>query len=184
MVRPSECGGFLLFVREPVNYIGFFFPHLWKLPSPRVRTAQLPSVTPEAAPESHQDPYGGENTFLGGRNDYHQSTQQWTDTLAQEAEASTSLVTTKPVYIENESRSEVSECFFTPPKIMLYNNGLGNSRPVPRQVLGADITALRMTEKKGPAGLRSVRYWESRRRLKSLPSSRVRQPFRGFDISF
>lgn len=119
-------------------------------------------MTPAVTPENHQDQYGGENTFPGGRNDYHQSAQQWTDTLAQEAEASTSLVTTKPTYIENETRSEVSECFFTPPKIVLYNNGLGNSRPVPRQVLGADITALRMTEKKGPAGLRSVMYWESR----------------------
>ena len=108
---PVSVVAFLLFVREPVNYIGFFFPHLWKLPSPRVRTAQLPSVTPEAAPESHQDPYGGENTFLGGRNDYHQSTQQWTDTFAQEAETSTSLVITKPELIENETRSEVSDCF-------------------------------------------------------------------------
>ena len=139
-----------------------FFPHLWKLPSPRIRTVQLPSVTPETAPESHQDSYGGENTFLGGGNDHHQSAQQWTDILAQEAEMSTSLVTTKPNFIENETRSEVSECFFTPPRVMLYNNGLGNSQPVPRQVLGADITALRMTGKKGPAGLRSVMYWESR----------------------
>ena len=82
--------------------------HLWKPPSaPRVHGVQFLPMTPEAIPGSHEDFQGGENTLPGGGNNYHRSTQQWADAVAQ-ATTSTGLAPTKPDNIENNNQSEVS----------------------------------------------------------------------------
>lgn len=46
--------------------------------------------------------------FPGGGINCHQSTQEWTDTLVQQAEGSMSLALAKPKAIENDNQSEVS----------------------------------------------------------------------------
>jgi len=64
--------------------------------------------------------YGEDDDFLGGEIDDHQSTEQWTDNFAQEGEMSTSLATTKPTNIENNSQSEVSHVFYPARNRALY----------------------------------------------------------------
>jgi hypothetical protein len=71
----------------------------------------------------------GNDDIPGGGFDNHQSTLEWTGDLAQKGEASTSLAPTKPNNIENENQLEVSSVF-TPPEIVLYNDGLGSSLAV------------------------------------------------------
>ena len=88
-------------------------------------------MSPEVIPGSHED-FGGDDTkFPGGGNHHHSSNQQWTDALVREVESSTSLATTKPKHIQNDARSGVS-IFSTPPEIVLYTNGFGNSQAVRR----------------------------------------------------
>jgi hypothetical protein len=84
-------------------------------------------VTPGPSTWSHGGHGGGGDD---GRDDnlpdggiiYHQSTQQWIDVLDQ-SETSTGLAPAKPKDIEDNTRSEVNACF-TPPKIVLYTDGL------------------------------------------------------------
>ena len=64
---------------------------------------------PDGVAGGHESQQQFGNAFPDGGNDYHQSTLQWADISCQEAEMSmTSLVTTKPKQIENETRQEVS----------------------------------------------------------------------------
>ena len=70
-------------------------------------------------------PFTEENDHLGGST-YHQSTQ-WKDTSNQEAEVIVGLAAAKPNIIKDNVQYRVSD-FFTPPKIVLYNNGLDNSQ--------------------------------------------------------
>ena len=89
-----------------------FFSRQSKVPSaPRIPTIPLPPVD--------------EDTYPGG-SDHHQSTK-WEDISNQGAEVLTSLAAAKPNIIENGMQSEVSE-FFTPLKIMLYNDVLDSSQ--------------------------------------------------------
>lgn len=67
-----------------------------------------------------------DGTIYPGGSNHHQFAQ-WRDTSNQEVEVLTSLAAAKPNIIENEMQSEVSE-FFTPLKIMLYNDGLNSSQ--------------------------------------------------------
>jgi hypothetical protein len=77
--------------------------------APRIRTIPLPLVPPDGITGDHGNPYDVEfDTFPGGGNNHHQSTQQWTDPLAQVGEASTSLATAKPKITENNAQSEVN----------------------------------------------------------------------------
>ena len=87
-----------------------FFLHLWKVPmAPRIRTVPLPLPTPDGVTGNHGYQYNVQfDTFLGGGNNHHQSTQYWPDPMAQVGEASTSLATAKPKITENNARSEVS----------------------------------------------------------------------------
>jgi hypothetical protein len=103
---PSKCVDFLpLGVADSVVFF-----HPWKvLMAPRIRTIPLPLVPPDGITGSHGNPYDVEfDAFLGGGNNHHQSTQEWTDSLAQAGEASTSLATAKPKITENNAQSEVS----------------------------------------------------------------------------
>ena len=86
--------------------------NLWKPPpTPSVWTIPLPPTTPGVT--SGSDYLGGyETTFLGGGNDHRQSTQEWTDALAQEAEASTSLAAAKPKDIQNNAQPGVGGFFY------------------------------------------------------------------------
>ena len=70
-------------------------------------------------------PFTDENDHLGAST-YHQSTQL-KDTSNQEAEVIVGLAAAKPEIVKNEEQLRVS-VFFTPPKIVLYNNGLDNSQ--------------------------------------------------------
>ena len=92
--------------------------HLWKdPPTPRLPPIPLPPVTPGYDTQGHRDVYdgGGDNrgddNFPGGGLNYYQSTEQWTNASTEQAEASTSLATTKPITVENNVQSEVSKCF-------------------------------------------------------------------------
>ena len=68
----------------------------------------------------------GDNPPGGGTNN-HQSAEQWTAASVQEDEVPTSLAPAEPHNIENNNRSEVSRVF-TPPEIVLYNDGLDSSQ--------------------------------------------------------
>lgn len=73
------------------------------------------------------------------------------DISAQRDGRSTSLAPAKPIFTENDDQSEVSD-IFTPPEIMLYNNGLGSSRAILlHQVRGAVITALGTARRRNPS---------------------------------
>jgi len=84
----------------------FSYPH--KVPkAPRLGIIPLPLVTPDDTTGGHGKPYDI-TAFPGGGNNNHQSTQEWPDVSAQEAEASTSLAPAKPIITENNVQSEVS----------------------------------------------------------------------------
>ena len=96
--------------------------------APRMRIVPLPFVVPGDITAG----CGGETTFEG-ENDGDQ----------------TSFATAKPKIIEDETQSEVSWFFFTPPRIMLYHNGLDNSQQLrlpPAQ--GVSMTVQRAPEKR------------------------------------
>ena len=153
--------------------------HLCKiqlLTAPRVGTIPLPLITiADNITGGHEIHYGGVDTFPSGGND-NQSTQGWTDCFAQEAESSTGLAVAKPNNTDGNNQSEVSTRF-TPPEVLLCNNGLDNSQalqlpPVP----GEAMTAEGMLRKRLSVSHRSARCWGFlRRRMNFLPSSKVRQ---------
>jgi len=144
----------------------FSYPH--KVPkTPRLRTIPLPFVTSDDITGGHGNPYDT-TAFPGGGNNNHQSTQEWPDVSAQEAEASTSLASAKPTNTENNVQSEVSS-IFTPLEIVLCNNGLGKSR-APRlpQAREAVSTAGRTLRRKPDSSPKSAKCWESLRRQMNL----------------
>jgi hypothetical protein len=98
-------------------------------PAPGPRSIPLPPVNQGYFSSDGDDVRDEYVNFSGGGTYNGQSLLGETDTLAQEAEASTSLAPAKPRMIENNNRSEVSSVF-TPPGIVLYNSGLGSSRAV------------------------------------------------------
>jgi hypothetical protein len=119
---PGECDVFLVF--ECRRLPDLF--HLWKIPpTPRLRAIPLPPVAPGYDTLSHGGHYGGgddreDDNFPGGGISNHQSAQQRTDTLVQEAESSTSLAAAKPDNIENNVQSEVSIFFYLARNRALY----------------------------------------------------------------
>jgi len=67
-------------------------------------------------PYASPDDIPGTNANLN----YHQSTTQWTDDLAQEAEESQSLADVKPENIKNDVQPEVSNFFYPARNRALY----------------------------------------------------------------
>jgi len=113
------------------------------------------------------------HNFPGGGNSNHQSTQEWTDAFAQEAEASTSLAPTKPKFTENDNQSEVRSVF-TPLEIVLYNDGLDSSQVLRLPpALGAGPIA------PGPPGMRrrSSSSRQSARNCRSIGQETNQRPF-------
>ena len=102
----------------------------------------LPPVSPDYETWGHGRYDDGGHDHSDGGPHNHQSTEQSTN------EPSTSLATAKPKHIEDEIQPEVSD-FFTPLKIVFYNNGLDNSQvtrlPPDR---GAATTVLRTPGKR------------------------------------
>ena len=92
---------------------------MWKLPStPPTLTVQPTTGVISGGPL--EDSHGDGNTFPGGGNDYHRSTQEQMDTLVHEAESSASLATAKPIYTENNTQSEVSDLLYPTENRALY----------------------------------------------------------------
>jgi len=73
-------------------------------------------------PRASPDEISGVNldTFPGGGINCHQSTTQWTDDSAQEAEESQSLADAKPEMIKNNVQPEVSIFFYPARNRALY----------------------------------------------------------------
>ena len=128
------------------DLLTLFFFYLREPPPPsRIQSVPLPPVTPTYETWGYGDEsvnYSAEyKSFPDGGSPDHQSTQQWTNGLAQEAESSTGLAITKSEDRENETQSEVS-LFFTLLKIMLSINGLNHSQALRLSpVRGATMTA-------------------------------------------
>jgi len=83
--------------------------------------------------------YGGDDNFLGGEVDDHQSTEQWTDNFAQQGEMSTSLAVAKPKHIENNSQSEVNHVFLPRQKSCFILMGLAIVKQSGRHELGGSL---------------------------------------------
>jgi len=111
MGRSSERSA--LVALESESFSNFF--HLDQIP-PVPENSVVP-LFPTPGGVSGIDEY----TFPGGGNDYHQSTDQWTDISGQEPEMSEqSLVTTKPRNTENETQQGVSDFFYPAEDHALY----------------------------------------------------------------
>ena len=153
------------------------------LSTPRFRTVPLPLVDPRCDDGGYFGGGGGDNdrgddNFPGGGINDHQSAEQWTGVSVQQAETPRSLATAKPNHIEYHNQSEVS-AFFTPLEIVLYINGLDNSRavrlPQPR---GAATTALGIPRRRPGASPKSAKRWEFlQQRVNFRPSGKVYQLF-------
>ena len=125
-------------------------------PSARYLQDLPPAPGPMTTTFPPRDPWHDHLDYFSGGNGYE-------ETLAQEAEASTSLAPTKPSYIENNNQSGVSSVF-TPLEIMLYKNGLGSSRAAPlRRAREAVTTALRAKSQRRNALFKSAARWGSPR---------------------
>jgi hypothetical protein len=142
-LRVNLVSGFIPFRREKI----VDFPYLWKHPqTPKAPTIELPPATPSRDTWSHKGHYGGggdgdDNNFVGGEISSHQFTKQWTGASVQ-AETSAGLAPVRHKWIENNTQLGVGE-LFTPPKIVLYADGLGSSQALqPPQARGEATAAL------------------------------------------